>query len=115
MIRYSLRSYCSVNRLETLRHSRQVKMRSSFSSGRTGRCALKSLRGILAKRKLKSAINRGAKALAASMLLMPRSRSSLTSRSCSVPFIRSTRPLAWLELAHRLSILSSYSARPNCV
>ena len=42
-------------------------------------------------------------------------RNSFTRRSCSVPFIRSTRPLAWLVLAHRLSMFSSNSARPNCV
>src|SRR5258708_31978068 len=52
---------------------------------------------------------------AASMVWMPRSRSSLTSRSCSVRCARSTRPLAGLLLAHHVSMLSSYIARPNCV
>ena len=57
----------------------------------------------------------GRKALPASMPLIPSSRISFTSRSCSVRFARSTRPLAWLELAHRISTMSSASARPNCV
>src|SRR3954449_9851150 len=57
----------------------------------------------------------GRNALAASRSLMPASRSSLTSRSCKVAWARSTRPLAWLELAHRISMLSSDSARPNWV
>ena len=30
-------------------------------------------------------------------------------------FIRSTRPLAWLVLAHRMSMFNSNRARPNCV
>ncbi len=49
------------------------------------------------------------------LVLMPGSLSSLASRSCSVWFARSTRPLAWLVLAQNASILRSYSARPNCV
>jgi len=39
-------------------------------------------------------------------------RNSFTSRSCSVRLARSTRPLAWLELAQRITL---QSARPNCV
>ena len=52
---------------------------------------------------------------AASRVLMPRRRISFTSRSCSVRLPRSTRPLAWLELAHQMSMFSSNRARPNCV
>jgi len=55
------------------------------------------------------------KALAASMLPIPSSRIPWTSRSCSVRLARSTRPLAWEELAHRISTLISASARPNWV
>lgn len=47
------------------------------------------------------------------MLLISASLSSLTNRSCSVRFARSTRPFAWLELAHRISMFSSAKARPN--
>src|SRR3954467_7782 len=57
----------------------------------------------------------GRNALAASRSLMPASRSSLTSRSWRVAWARSTRPLAWLELAHRISMLRSAKARPNWV
>ena len=57
----------------------------------------------------------GRNALPASMLLTPAMRSSFTSRSCKVRFTRSTRPLAWLELAHRISMVSSARARPNWV
>ncbi len=39
----------------------------------------------------------------------------LHRRSWSVRFARSTRPLAWLEFAHRISMFNSASARPNCV
>src|SRR5579875_3594964 len=49
------------------------------------------------------------------MSFTPARRSSFTRRSCSVRLARSTRPLAWLELAHRISMFSSESARPNCV
>jgi len=47
------------------------------------------------------------------MLLIPRNRISLTSRSCSVLFIRSTRPLACGVLAQMMLMLSTPSARPN--
>ena len=55
----------------------------------------------------------GTHALAAATVLMPRSRSSLTSRPCSVRFARSTRPLAGLLLAHHVSMFSSYIARED--
>ena len=57
----------------------------------------------------------GRNALPASMSLIPAMRSSLTRRSCKVRLTRSTRPLAWLELAHRISMFSSANARPNWV
>jgi len=57
----------------------------------------------------------GAYAFAASMVRMPRSRSSFTSRSCSVRWARSTRPFAELLFAHHVSMFSSYIARPKCV
>src|SRR6516164_5890932 len=41
---------------------------------------------------------------------MPARRSSLTSRSCSVPNARSTRPFACGLLAQRMSMFSSLSA-----
>jgi len=69
----------------------------------------------LANRALKSAMNCGANSLAASRVLILPSLSSFTSRSCSVRLARSTRPFAWLELAHRMSTLSSNMARPNWV
>ena len=40
-------------------------------------------------------------------------RSSFTSRSCSVPLARSTRPFACGLWAQMLSMLSSRRARPN--
>ena len=52
--------------------------------------------------------------MAASHVLMPRSRGSLTSRSCSVRLACSTRPFARLVFAQKASILSLYRARPNC-
>lgn len=58
------------------------------------RRASNSLFGGLAKRALYAAMNAGAYALAACTVLMPRSRSSLNSRSCKVRCARSTRPLA---------------------
>src|ERR1700726_1394639 len=45
----------------------------------------------------------------------PASRNSLTSRSCKVLCARSTRPLAGLELAQMMSMLSVCNARPNWV
>jgi hypothetical protein len=51
----------------------------------------------------------------ASMLLILAMRSSFTKRSCKVRFTRSTRPFAWQVLAHRMSMSSSCSARPNWV
>src|SRR5579859_971135 len=48
-------------------------------------------------------------------LLTPARRSSFTRRSCKVLFARSTRPLAWLELAQMISMLSAFRARPNWV
>lgn len=53
--------------------------------------------------------------LAASMSEMPARRSSFTSRSCSVRFARSTRPLAWELFAQRISMLSSFKALPKWV
>ena len=55
--------------------------------------------GARAKRALRSARNSGRKALAASTVLMPRRRSSLTRRSCRVCQKRSMRPLACGERA----------------
>src|SRR5436190_10095330 len=60
-------------------------------------------------------MNAGRNAFAAAIDAMPASRSSLTRRSCSVPKARSTRPLAWLELAQMMSMFSACSARPNWV
>src|SRR5882672_9114919 len=60
-------------------------------------------------------MNSGANALPASIVEIPRKRSSFTSRSCNVLFILSTRPFACGELAQMMSMLSSVSARPNCV
>jgi len=57
----------------------------------------------------------GQERVAGLIVEMPRKRSSFTSRSCSVLFIRSTRPFACGELAQMMSMLSSVSARPNCV
>ena len=60
-------------------------------------------------------------ALPAPIVEMPRKRSSFTSRSCSVLFIRSTRPFACGELAQMMSMLSSVlmkrssSSRPGGV
>jgi hypothetical protein len=48
----------------------------------------------------------------AAIALTPVRRGSMTRRSCSVRF---TRPLAWLEFAHRISTFSSDSARPSWV
>ena len=67
------------------------------------------------KRRLKSARNSGRKAWAASRVAMPRSRSSLTRRSCSVCQRRSMRPLAWGEPAAMNPIPSSRRRRPKCV
>ena len=60
-------------------------------------------------------MNDGISAFAASIVEMPSSRSSLTSRSCSVRCARSTRPLAAGVFAQIPSMLSSSRARPNCV
>jgi hypothetical protein len=43
--------------------------------------------------------------LSSAKLETPASRSSLTNPSCNVLWARSTRPLAWLELARRCSEL----------
>ena len=48
-------------------------------------------------------------------MALPVIRSSLTSRSCNVRLARSTRPLAWEELAQMISMFSSARARPNWV
>ncbi|CAB3744092.1 hypothetical protein LMG24238_07209 [Paraburkholderia sediminicola] len=61
------------------------------------------------------AIPHVAYALAPGTVLMPRSRSSFTRRSCNVRWARSTRPLAGLLFAQIVSMFSSYIARPNCV
>ena len=47
----------------------------------------------------------GRKALPTVMSAISASLSSFTSRSCGVRFARSTRPLAWLEFAQRISML----------
>jgi hypothetical protein len=60
-------------------------------------------------------IERGANASAASRVLIPRKRSSFTRRFCNVRLARSTWPLAWLVLAHMMSMFSSKRTRPNCV
>jgi len=64
---------------------------------------------------LNRAMNSARNALPAAMSETPASGSSLAKRSCSVRLTRSTRPLAWLEFAQRISMLSSHSARPNWV
>src|SRR3954452_21859270 len=48
-------------------------------------------------------MNVGKNALPAATVSMSRSRISFTRRSCSVPFARSTRPLACEELAQMMS------------
>src|SRR5215210_2264929 len=60
-------------------------------------------------------MNAGRKALPASIVEMPDSRISFTSRSCNVPLARSTRPFAWGAFAQMMSMLSWSSARPNWV
>jgi hypothetical protein len=55
----------------------------------------------------------GRRALPSARVTAPASRNSLTSRSCKVLCARSTRPLAWLELAQMMSMLKACSARPN--
>src|ERR1700680_2998435 len=60
-------------------------------------------------------MNAGRNALPAAMVSMPHSRISFTSRSCSVPLARSTRPLACEELAQMMSMFSACRARPNWV
>src|SRR3982751_1805674 len=47
-------------------------------------------------------MNAGRNALPASIVEMPASRISFTSRSCNVPWARSTRPLAWGALAQMI-------------
>jgi len=66
--------------------------------GQLGKGRIESGRGC-AKRRLKSARNSGRRALAAARVLTVRRRNSLTSRSCSVPQSRSTRPLPCGERA----------------
>ena len=65
-----------------------------------GRCRSSDRAGTLAKRALRRSTKPGRNAFPAAMLEMPARRISLTSRSCSVRLARSTRPFAWLELAH---------------
>ncbi len=84
------------------------------SSGSKARCASCATRGGMAKRRLWSAMKIGRNGSASAGLEIPRRRSSLTSRSCSVPLARSTRPFAWGLLAQILSMLRSRNARPNC-
>src|SRR4051812_7078709 len=60
-------------------------------------------------------MNIGKNALPAATVSMLRSRISFTSRSCNVPFARSTRPLACEELAQMMSMLSACRARPKWV
>src|SRR5689334_8169176 len=57
----------------------------------------------------------GRRALPSDRVAAPASRNSLTNRSCSVLCARSTRPLAGLELAQMMSMLSACKARPNWV
>src|SRR5271169_6746862 len=52
----------------------------------------------------------GSRALPSARVAAPASRNSLTRRSCNVLFARSTRPLAGLELAHMMSMLSACRA-----
>src|SRR4051794_6021693 len=75
-----------------------------------GRCRSFGQAGAMAKRALKRSMKPGRKALAVAMSLILAMRSSLTRRSCKVRLTRSTRPFAWLELAHRISMLSSAKA-----
>src|SRR5712691_12908766 len=49
-------------------------------------------------------MNAGRNALPAAIVSMPDNRISFTSRSCSVPLARSTRPLACEELAQMMSM-----------
>src|SRR5271166_2716746 len=56
-------------------------------------------------------MNPGSQAFAASIEDIAASRSSLTSRSCSVPNARSTRPLACGLLAQMMSTFNASSAR----
>jgi len=52
---------------------------------------------------------------ALSISLIPANLNSLTSWSCSTPFIRSTRPLACGLLARISSTPKASIERPNCV
>ncbi|TDN62192.1 hypothetical protein B0G77_5731 [Paraburkholderia sp. BL10I2N1] len=74
-----------------------------------------ALRWLREARIVKAAMKTGAHAFASATVLTPRSRNSLTSRSCSVRCARSTRPLAGLLFAQNGSMFSSYIARPKCV
>ena len=49
----------------------------------------------------------GRRALASARVAAPANRNSLTRRSCNVLLARSTRPLAGLELAQMMSMLSA--------
>src|SRR5215468_7900373 len=60
-------------------------------------------------------MNAGRRALPSARVAAPASRNSLTRRSCNVLLARSTRPLAGLELAQMMSMLSACRARPNWV
>src|SRR5215467_1287497 len=55
-------------------------------------------------------MNAGRRALPSARIAAPASRNSLTKRSCNVLLARSTRPLAGLELAQMMSMLSACRA-----
>lgn len=75
------------------------------SSPRNGRCASMS-RGNLGKTGLEAANECIRQALTGAIELIPRGRSSFTGRSCSVPFICSTRPPGWLVCLLQLNEVS---------
>src|SRR6516165_10138332 len=56
-------------------------------------------------------MNAGSRAFPSARVLAPASRNSFTRRSCNVLCARSTRPLAWLELAQIISMFSACGAR----
>src|SRR4029077_2605491 len=108
-------SYCRVSACERVRSSFQANASSRSSPARNGRCKSLLLAGGLAKRQLSSAMTPGSRALPCARVAAPASRNSLTNRSCRVLCSRSTRPLAGLELAQMMSMLSACKARPNWV
>jgi len=98
------RSSCTDNTRPRSNSSGIARCTFSAAAGATPNCALKGAKNSSSKNRF-----------AVSRSLMPRRRSAFTNRSCSVPCIRSTRPLA-CGLRARISFTPSSSiARPNCV